>query len=245
VFPATVVGPPPQEDYYLGKATERIMLPLLKVLIPDIIDYHLPRFGTFHNCLFVQIKPEYDEHARKVMHAIWGAGQLAWTKIIVVVNDTVDVHDEHAVYGAVSGIDFSCDLEQSKGPLDILDHAAPRMGAGGKLGIDATSSVSAPNTIEILSVAKKKGKDGAKALIKADASLPESVQIMIAVDGSIDQTNLGEVFFHFCACFDPSRDVHHFKQRVGFDGTTKMKGDGRNGQEVRRWPPPLVLDCSD
>jgi len=94
VYPTTVVGPPPQEDYYLGKATERIMLPLLKVMIPDIIDYHLPRFGTFHNCLFVKIKPQYEENARKVMYAIWGAGQLAWTKIIVIVNDTVDVHNE-------------------------------------------------------------------------------------------------------------------------------------------------------
>ena len=241
VFPATVVGPPPQEDYYLGKATERIMLPLLKVLIPDIVDYHLPRFGAFHNCLFVQINPEYDEHARKVMHAIWGAGQLAWTKVIVVVNDSVDVHDEHAVYEAVGGIDISRDLEQSKGPLDILDHAAPRLGAGGKLGIDATAATGTLNTIEILSITKIKGKEGAKALKEADKTLPKSVKIMIAVDDSIDQSNLGEVFFNFCACFDPSRDMHYFKHRVGFDGTTKMKGDMRNGQAVRPWPPPLVL----
>jgi 4-hydroxy-3-polyprenylbenzoate decarboxylase len=241
VFPATVVGPPPQEDYYMGKATERIMLPLLKVLIPDILDYHLPRFGAFHNCLFVKIKPEYDEHARKVMHAVWGAGQLAWTKIIVVVNDEVDVHDEHAVYFAVGGIDLSSDIEASRGPLDILDHAAPRLGAGGKLGIDATSSDGASDAIEIISVSKQRGGDGGNALAKNDKTLPSTVKIMVAVDNHIDSTNLGDVFFNFCACFDASRDVHYFEHRVGFDGTTKMKGDDRNGQAVRPWPPPLVL----
>ena len=77
VFPATIVGPPPQEDYYLGKATERIFLPLLRMIIPDIEDYHLPLFGCFHNCAFVQIRKAYPLQARRVMHAIWGAGQMA------------------------------------------------------------------------------------------------------------------------------------------------------------------------
>jgi len=139
VFPATIVGLPPQEDYYMGKATERIFLPLLKTLIPDIVDYHLPMFGCFHNCAFIKIHKEYPLHARRVMHAIWGAGQMAWTKLIVVVDDDVHVHDEQAVWRAVvANTHFVRDLERVHGPLDILDHAAPRLGAGGKLGIDAT-----------------------------------------------------------------------------------------------------------
>ncbi|MHC4776660.1 MAG: UbiD family decarboxylase domain-containing protein, partial [Planctomycetota bacterium] len=86
VFPATIVGRPPQEDYYLGKATERIFLPLLRMIIPEIEDYHLPLFGTFHNCAFIRISKFYPLQARRVMHALWGAGQMAWEKMIVVVD---------------------------------------------------------------------------------------------------------------------------------------------------------------
>ena len=141
VFPATIVGLPPQEDYYLGKATERIFLPLLRTLIPDIDDYHLPLFGCFHNCAFVRIRKAYPLQARRVMHAIWGAGQMAWTKMIFVVDEDVDVHDEQAVLAAVlERCHFGRDLEVVNGPLDILDHAAPRLGAGHKIGFDATAA---------------------------------------------------------------------------------------------------------
>ncbi len=139
VFPATVVGLPPQEDYYMGKATERIFLPLLKTLIHDIGDYHLPMFGCFHNCAFIKIRKAYPLQARRVMHAVWGAGQMAWTKFIFVVDDDVDVHDEVAVLRTMfENADFRRDIEIVNGPLDILDHAAPRLGAGCKMGIDAT-----------------------------------------------------------------------------------------------------------
>jgi 4-hydroxy-3-polyprenylbenzoate decarboxylase len=142
VFPAIVVGPPPQEDYYLGKATERIFLPLLRTIILDIADYHLPLFGCFHNCAFVQIRKSYPLHGRRVMHAIWGAGQMSWTKLIIVVDDDVNVHDELAVMRSLfERCDFARDLEMVNGPLDILDHAAPRLGAGHKLGLDATRKV--------------------------------------------------------------------------------------------------------
>jgi 4-hydroxy-3-polyprenylbenzoate decarboxylase len=142
IFPATIVGPPPQEDYYLGKATERIFLPLLRTLVPDIDDYHLPLFGCFHNCAFVRIRKQYPLQARRVMHAIWGAGQMAWTKMLVVVDDDVDVHDEEAVLRALcSRCHFARDLEIVNGPLDILDHAAPRLGAGHKIGFDATRAI--------------------------------------------------------------------------------------------------------
>ena len=139
VFPATVVGPPPQEDYFLGKATERVFLPMLKTLIHDIEDYDLPMFGAFHNCAMVKIKKAYPLQARRVMHAIWGAGQMAWTKTIFVVDESVDVHDWRAVLrAAAANCDPSCDVEMVRGPLDILDHAAPWLGAGGKMGFDCT-----------------------------------------------------------------------------------------------------------
>jgi 4-hydroxy-3-polyprenylbenzoate decarboxylase len=142
IFPATVVGPPPQEDYFMGKATERLFLPLLRTIVPDIIDYDLPMFGAFHNCAFVRIRKEYPLHARRVMHAIWGAGQMSWTKCIVVVDDDVDVHDHDAVlFHACANADPGRDVEVVRGPLDVLDHAAPRLGAGSKIGIDATRKI--------------------------------------------------------------------------------------------------------
>ncbi|MDP6541850.1 MAG: UbiD family decarboxylase, partial [Phycisphaerales bacterium] len=216
-------------------------LPLLKVMIPEIIDYHLPMFGTFHNCLFVKIKPAFVENARKVMHSIWGAGQLAWTKIVIVVNDSVDVHNEREVYDAFAGIDIDQDIEVVRGPLDILDHAAPKIGAGGKLGIDATNPTS-ENQIEIILVNKKKGGDGARALEEANETLTANIKLIFAVDEHVDTEKLGDVFFNFCACFDPTRDMHYFENRIGFDGTTKMLGDERNGKGVRPWPPALILD---
>jgi len=142
IYPSTIVGLPPQEDYYLGKATERLFLPLLKTLVHDIIDYDLPMFGAFHNCAFIKIHKEYPLQARRVMHAIWGAGQMAWTKFIVVVDDDVNVHDHDEVWFHVcANVDPGRDLEIVNGPLDILDHAAPRHGAGHKMGIDATRKI--------------------------------------------------------------------------------------------------------
>lgn len=139
VYPTTIVGLPPQEDYYLGKATERLFRPLLKVLIPDVEDYDLPMFGAFHNCAVLKIRKEYPLQARRAMHSVWGAGQMAWTKHVIVVDDGVDCHDTAAVLREVGR---NClpgrDLELVRGPLDILDHASPEFGAGSKLGFDGT-----------------------------------------------------------------------------------------------------------
>jgi len=142
IYPTTIVGKPPQEDYWLGKATERIFLPLLQMIIPDIIDYNLPMFGCFHNCAFVKIRKEYPWQARRVMSAIWGAGQMAFTKIIVVVDHDVDVQDEQAVlFHLCANVDPKRDILMVDGPLDILDHATPVCGAGSKMGIDATRKI--------------------------------------------------------------------------------------------------------
>ncbi len=140
VYPTTVVGLPPQEDYFLGKATERVFFPLLKTLIHDIEDYDLPMFGAFHNCAVLGIHKQYPLQGRRVMHAVWGAGQMAWTKNIFVVEaEKVDVHDTRSLFEAMARCcDPSRDIEVVNGPLDILDHAAPRLAAGTKVGFDCT-----------------------------------------------------------------------------------------------------------
>lgn len=148
IYPATIVGKPPMEDYWLGKATERIFLPLLRMIVPDILDYDLPLFGCFHNCAFVKIRKEYPYQARRVMSAIWGAGQMALTKIIVVVDEHVDVHSpDEVLFQLCSNVDPRRDIVIVDGPLDILDHAAPACGAGSKLGIDATRKIAGEGVI--------------------------------------------------------------------------------------------------
>jgi len=139
IYPTTIVGKPPMEDYYLGKATERIFLPLLKTIIPDIVDYSLPRFGAFHNCVFISIRKEYPMQARRVMSAVWGAGQMSFSKMIVIVDEHVNVHDEQDVlFHMGANVDWRRDTMIVDGPCDILDHATPYYGTGAKIGIDAT-----------------------------------------------------------------------------------------------------------
>ena len=139
IYPTTIVGKPPMEDYFFGKATERIFLPLLQMIVPDIIDYTLPISGAFHNCAYVKIQKEYPMQARRVMHAIWGAGQMSFTKFIIVVDEDVDIHDEQQVlFHLFANCDPQRDSEIVHGPVDILDHASPEHGLGSKIGFDAT-----------------------------------------------------------------------------------------------------------
>jgi 4-hydroxy-3-polyprenylbenzoate decarboxylase len=139
IYPSIVVGKPPQEDAWLGKATERIFLPAIRMTVPEIVDYDLPVAGAFHNCAIVSIRKSFPGHARKVMHAIWGLGMLSLTKSVVVVDAHVDVHDYEQVFFYVgANVDPKRDVVLAEGPLDHLDHAPERQFVGGKLGIDAT-----------------------------------------------------------------------------------------------------------
>jgi 4-hydroxy-3-polyprenylbenzoate decarboxylase len=139
IYPSIVVGVPPAEDAWLGKATERIFLPAIRMTVPEIVDYDLPVAGAFHNCVIVSIRKAFPGHARKVMHAIWGLGMLSLSKAVVVVDELVDVHDYDQVFFHVcANVDPKRDVLISEGPLDQLDHAAAMYCYGGKLGIDAT-----------------------------------------------------------------------------------------------------------
>jgi 4-hydroxy-3-polyprenylbenzoate decarboxylase len=139
VFQTIVVGRPPQEDGPIGKATERIFLPLIRLTVPDIVDYDLPVEGVFHNCVIVSIEKRYPKHAQKVMNAIWGAGLMSLSKLIVVVDADCDVHDYREVaWRAFGNVDYAHDVLHTVGPVDHLDHASYEQFWGGKLGVDAT-----------------------------------------------------------------------------------------------------------
>jgi 4-hydroxy-3-polyprenylbenzoate decarboxylase len=142
IYPSIVVGKPPQEDAWLGKATERIFLPAIRAMVPEIVDYDLPVAGAFHNCCIVSIRKAFPGHAQKVMHAIWGLGMLSLTKCIVVVDEHVDVHDyAQVLFYAGANVDPARDVVLTRGPLDHLDHAPERQFVGGKLGVDATAKL--------------------------------------------------------------------------------------------------------
>lgn len=141
IYSATIVGRPPMEDCYIAKATERIFLPILQQIIPEIVDINLPLTGVFHNCAMVSIKKNYPQQAKKVMQSIWGMGQMMFTKMIIVVDEHVDVQDEKEVWWRVfNNIDAKHDLVMVDGPLDVLDHSSPMAKWGTKLGIDATKT---------------------------------------------------------------------------------------------------------
>ncbi|MFZ1613210.1 MAG: menaquinone biosynthesis decarboxylase [Holophaga sp.] len=168
VFPATIVGRPPQEDAYLGLATERIFLPLLRMVLPEIRDMHLPAAGAFHNLVILSLRKEYPGHPQKVMNAIWGTGQIMFSKGVVVVDEDIDPHDlSEVLFRVTSNVDPKRDLLFSDGPLDALDHSSDRFAFGSKVGIDATR--------------KNKAFDDFKREWPRDLVFPEEIQARLAV----------------------------------------------------------------
>ena len=139
IYATTIVGPPPMEDYFMGKAIERIFLPLMRMQLPEVRDIAMPAEGVFHNLILVSMRKSYPGHARKVMHAIWGTGQAMFSKCIVVVDEEVDVQNVREVaWKALNNIDPERDIEFALGPVDSLDHSSRLPNFGSKMGIDAT-----------------------------------------------------------------------------------------------------------
>ncbi|MEY4594504.1 MAG: hypothetical protein RIQ47_914 [Bacteroidota bacterium] len=177
VYPATIVGIPPQEDAWIGKATERIFLvPIKMTMVPEIVDMVLPIEGVFHNLVIVKINKEYPGQASKVMHSLWGAGQMMFTKMMVIVDGDVNIHDSAAVAQYVSNhFDPQQDTYFSSGPVDVLDHSCSVMAFGGKIGIDATAKT--PEELAMRAAGSEK-----KLVLKFDAAklkelFPEITQV--------------------------------------------------------------------
>jgi 4-hydroxy-3-polyprenylbenzoate decarboxylase len=151
IFAATVVGKPPLEDKYMGYATERIFLPLLKTTAPDLIDYYMPENGVFHNLILAKIKTAYPGHAQQMMHAFWGVGQMSFVKHAIFVNqDAPELHDDEAITKWIlDRLDIK-NILISQGVVDALDHSSPEFALGGKLGLDCTNEPLQNSGIEIL-----------------------------------------------------------------------------------------------
>ena len=140
IYPTIIVGRPPMEDYYMGKVTERVFLPIIQMVLPEVVDINMPAEGVFHNLVIVSIKKEYPGQARKVMYGLWGMGLMSLAKTIIVVDHFVNVHDPSEVTWRVSNnIDPAQDMLFASGPLDDLDHSSPTPKFGSKMGIDATA----------------------------------------------------------------------------------------------------------
>jgi len=166
IYPATIVGMPPMEDFYMGDASVRLFLPVLKMNFPELVDLALPAEGVFHNLVFASIKKTYPMQAYKMMHGLWGMGQMMFTKYIVVVDEDVDVHNTSEVlFRLCATTDPQRDALFTRGPADVLDHATTELAVGTKLGLDAT---------------KKLPGEGFKRewppLIKMDKAVKEKIQ---------------------------------------------------------------------
>ncbi|MFI4916728.1 MAG: UbiD family decarboxylase [Phycisphaerales bacterium JB060] len=272
IYSTTVVGLPPQEDYFLGKATERLFLPLLKTIVHDIEDYDLPLFGAFHNCAMVKIRKAYAMQGRRVMASIWGAGQMAWTKCLFIVDQDADVHNAEAVLRlAAEHCDPIADVVLTQGPLDILDHAAPALGAGTKIGFDCTTKMPGdrltedppPRTLPDAGIVS--GVGGAAMPVpgwlfiathargpaveelwqRVLAAISDAVPFVVFLGEGVNVHSLDEAMFHFLANSDPGRDALPTPsgQRVrAWDATPKAAGTLR-GQAVRAWPPVIRSDA--
>ncbi|MFA4917112.1 MAG: UbiD family decarboxylase domain-containing protein, partial [Syntrophales bacterium] len=204
VYSATVVGRPPMEDCYLAKATEMIFLPMLQKIMPEIVDYVMPWEGVFHNITIVAIDKEYPGHPKKIIHGLWGMGQMSFCKMIVVVESTADLDDLKGLFTKIlTTIDLKSDIVITEGILDALDHSAPNPLFGGKIGIDATERISGDVAREIGSPDRDGGDFPSQEEILSELKI---------IDGS------------FISCRVPFTSVAHPLILLKVD-----KGPGKNG----------------
>jgi 4-hydroxy-3-polyprenylbenzoate decarboxylase len=260
IYPTTIVGKPPMEDCYLGKATERIFLPLMKMQCPEIVDIDFPLEGVFHNCAIVSIKKAFPLHANKVLYSLWGLGQMMYTKNIVIVDEGVNVHDYNEVLKEIiKNVTYENHLLITEGPLDALDHASDRPHQGYRLGIDACKKldkeskgkalnlndfdrlINGENSpVKIIKYNKKENDKTVKEYLNEISS--EENKFLIVVDDWIDNKDLSTVAWKIFNNIDPKRDTV-IKMRnddslfVGIDATRKGEDPGFK----RNWPDDIEM----
>ena len=262
IYPTTIVGIPPMEDAYIGKATERIFLTPIKItMLPEVLDMNLPFAGVAHNITIIKIDKTYAGQALKVMHSLWGAGQMMFNKTMIIVNKDVDVHNYSAVLDAIyKNTNPDSDIHFSKGPLDVLDHASDKLAFGSKMGIDATKKLPEElplktkhkniSTLEyknnnlqkygilILSIKNKDFNLETFAQEKY-STLKENIKFVIITDSNIDTTHFFNTVWTVANHIEPLRDSFIKNNVIFINGTAKNK----KGFE-RDWPNPVVMDSN-
>jgi 4-hydroxy-3-polyprenylbenzoate decarboxylase len=250
VYPATIVGIPPMEDAFLAKATEKIFLaPLRLAILPEIEDFHMPDAGVAHNLVIVKIMKSYPGQGKKIISSLLGAGQMMFTKYLIVVSGDVNIRDYRQIADHVFGnTTFKKDLLFMSGPLDVLDHTSDVLALGGKLGVDATIKL-----MEEMPAVVPQGYSGHHKVIVAGLNqiadnqsvrkskkefsekLPEDENILIlAVDNTVDVNDMYQVAWQILGNSDPQRDAELISDNILFiDGTIKAF---REGGFQRKWP---------
>ncbi|GHT16649.1 menaquinone biosynthesis decarboxylase [Bacteroidia bacterium] len=222
IYPATLVGVPPQEDAWMAKASERIFLaPIRKALLPEVLDMNMPPQGVMHNLALVKICKTYEGQALKVANALWGAGQMMLNKILVVTSQNVDIQNFKNFWTiAEQHFDPTKDIYFGKGPLDVLDHAAQQCGYGGKLCIDLTAEHAAPPTPLFALV--HKGDPAATA------------RVVVTFDADVNTSNLPRCLWLLGNNIDPERDCKVIDGQLHVDATSKLPS--QNPAYTREWP---------
>lgn len=223
VYPATIVGIPPQEDAYIAKATERIFLaPIRMVIAPEVLDMNLPSEGVAHNIAIIKINKTYPGQAIKIASALWGAGQMMFCKVIIVVSDETDVHSYASLSNALEKhFNPSTDVYFSKGPLDVLDHAAHTMGFGGKLCIDATVKLAEER---VDSLTDKTSSELYEFVYKSQFDGGSKAKITVLFDDAVDLSDMETAVWLLGNNIDISRDCEVKDGSLIIDATSKRKG---------------------
>lgn len=270
IYPTTIVGKPPMEDCYLGKATERIFLPLMKIQCPELVDIDFPLEGVFHNCAIVSIKKAFPLHGNKILYALWGLGQMMYTKMIIVVDDSVDVHNYgEVIQQMMLNVTRENHLIISEGPLDALDHASNRAFQGFRLGIDATTKLPLESdekldtngncsefvfnlakdmdTVSILKrfvaiVPHEKGGKSAFEVIRRISYERPELRVVVLIDQWIDNRDLSTVSWKIFNNIDPERDMLTFDSKSGHlvIGIDATKKGPEDGL-MRPWPDDIEM----
>ncbi|MBP1927153.1 4-hydroxy-3-polyprenylbenzoate decarboxylase [Sedimentibacter acidaminivorans] len=242
IYPATIVGKPPMEDCYMAKATERIFLPMLKMIMPELVDLNLPFEGVFHNCAIVSVKNKYPGCAHKIMNAIWGIGQMMYTKLIVVVDEEVNVQNLNEVKDAVlRNVINKENLVFSDGPLDALDHSSNNAMYGSRLGVDATTNINIEeqdktnDSYKFIIIKKEKPYQGKETLKEFFKTNPE--KFVIVVDDVNNPKDISTIIWKLFNNIDAKRDIIIIDDKIGIDATKKLKSEGL----TRDWPNDIEM----
>lgn len=239
VYPATIVGIPPMEDAWIGKATERIFLAPIKMLFcPELIDYIMPFEGVSHNLVIAKIKKSYEGQVQKVINAFWGAGQMASNKTLIIVDENCDITNPNDVFQAIeNNFDPTNDTIIMSGQLDVLDHSSPSIGFGSKMAIDATTKgEERQSKIVFLPVAQDKQTQKIQ-LAKEKISNEPTISCLILYDNTLDENDKKSIVWNVLNNYNPRHDCVIERNCLIIDGSTKQQDE-----QLRDWPTPVTSD---